>query len=441
MCGIFGLVIKAENGLFKDEVNVIGSMAIAGAVRGLDSVGIFAATKKKEFVWAKDTTPAQAFLETEAAQSVLKEAYSAGKVVIGHNRAATRGSVTIENAHPFVHDHLIGVHNGTIYSGLVLKDEYEVDSEALYAELAQSDASEVFPKINGAFACVWYDQKANTINFLRNKERPLHILEFERGFLIGSEAGMLQWMAARHNLGIPDKRKLLYFKENVHYSLNLEEYNYKVNNTFFHTEDLPEKKSVYLPVSTTGQKTTTPATTDYKAPTVGMPRKRSKVHFRLSHRYSDIKNGVKMTAFFGRTKLSEPVFFRTHSADKDFEFGPYYSGEVVGYEMINNRLHCQIKVRSVKVVEEEQEELKDAVKGAVSTLGKSSEGPTIRKTRNGHLFTKDLFLSKVKNGCTACTQQIDWEDAEDCYVHTQGICCPDCTVDIEALAESAKRVH
>ena len=38
------------------------------------------------------------------------------KVLIGHNRYATRGAVSELNAHPFEFGRVVGAHNGTIYN-------------------------------------------------------------------------------------------------------------------------------------------------------------------------------------------------------------------------------------------------------------------------------------------------------------------------------------
>ena len=48
-----------------------------------------------------------------------------------------------------------------------------VDSEILYAHLAKNGAEETFDRLEGAWACVWWDDQAETLNFIRNSERPL----------------------------------------------------------------------------------------------------------------------------------------------------------------------------------------------------------------------------------------------------------------------------
>jgi predicted glutamine amidotransferase len=102
---------------------------------------------------------------------------TASSVFIGHNRAATKGKVNANNAHPFVVDHIIGAHNGTlsILSHMELEDElgekFDVDSLAIFTHIARFGVHKTIPLLQGAWALVWYDKNENTVNFLRNKER------------------------------------------------------------------------------------------------------------------------------------------------------------------------------------------------------------------------------------------------------------------------------
>lgn len=101
--------------------------------------------------------------------------------VMGHNRAATVGAVTANNAHPFHHGAITGCHNGTISGGLNSLPVSNTivgntDSEKLiYALSTGMSIQEVMNSVTGAAALAWWDSKKQTFNLYRNKERPLFI--------------------------------------------------------------------------------------------------------------------------------------------------------------------------------------------------------------------------------------------------------------------------
>lgn len=98
------------------------------------------------------------------------------KALIGHNRYATTGAKTADNAHPFHHENIVGAHNGTLTSPFRLKDsgKFEVDSEAIFYNFAKEGFENTINNISGAWALTWFDGDNNTMNFIRNKERTLY---------------------------------------------------------------------------------------------------------------------------------------------------------------------------------------------------------------------------------------------------------------------------
>ena len=100
---------------------------------------------------------------------------------MGHIRAATAGSVNIDNAHPFKFGAVTLVHNGTLYKQGASIPTYDqsLDVDSMQIALALSKypvdkAAEVLSHIDGAFALVWYDERDKSVNMVRNSDRPLH---------------------------------------------------------------------------------------------------------------------------------------------------------------------------------------------------------------------------------------------------------------------------
>lgn len=153
-------------------------MLVFNQVRGMDSSGVAAVPKHGNDVkFFKDTGPATDLFYDKRFDRVF---HGFHKALFAHNRSATNGAVTSRNAHPFVLEHIIGMHNGTLHGAwrmdLKRSDDFGTDSEALLWNIQEYGAKEVISKIEGAWALVWYDTRDGTMNLLRNKERQLYYL-------------------------------------------------------------------------------------------------------------------------------------------------------------------------------------------------------------------------------------------------------------------------
>lgn len=166
-------------------------------MRGTDSTGAasvkrgFNNNKAVEVVVAKEVGHVYNLLNNryQKEYDFIDVMASQHRALLGHCRASTRGASTRSNAHPFDFETIVGTHNGTLgyQSHKELKGylRYDTDSEAIFNEIDLEGVSALMPKLKGypdpksnvtcedAYALVWYDSKDNTINFLRNKERPL----------------------------------------------------------------------------------------------------------------------------------------------------------------------------------------------------------------------------------------------------------------------------
>lgn len=199
MCGIvgvFGQVGIREDRIFKDMLRV-------DVVRGRDSTGIAAIRPDGGADTYKNVVLPEDLLSAAAVDALFKRV---NRGWIGHNRAATKGKVTVKNAHPFIFDHIVGVHNGTLSNQDLLEDGdlFESDSKAVFNHLCKLGHADMWRNLNGAAALVWWDCKKKTYNLLRNWQRPLFYAtdQFKRTLYVASEAWMIGACCTRDNRNV-----------------------------------------------------------------------------------------------------------------------------------------------------------------------------------------------------------------------------------------------
>ena len=194
MCGIVGMF---GTHLGTIELKIFRQLLIVDALRGEDSVGIVQVDKDWNVKCSKSLRSPQDFLSKDA---TTKE--SPKRILIGHNRHATVGDVNIENAHPFTEDHITGVHNGTLKNHKLLSggNKFEVDSRVLIYNIAKCGAEKTFSKVDGAYACVWWNSKRRSLNMIRNNQRPLHVHVEPYRYIWASEKEMLNLVLTRNNI-------------------------------------------------------------------------------------------------------------------------------------------------------------------------------------------------------------------------------------------------
>lgn len=180
MCGIVGIVGDLY---YKDE-KTMQSLLLLDYFRGTDSTGLASVSNAGVVKIAKLATDPITLFQFQKFKDALNG--NASKLFLGHNRASTSGVTNNLNAHPYQYGHITGVQNGTLeYKDKThleneLGDKYEVDSQALFASIDKFGVKETIEGIHegfsgdrGAWALVWYNKQEDTINFLRNRHRPL----------------------------------------------------------------------------------------------------------------------------------------------------------------------------------------------------------------------------------------------------------------------------
>jgi hypothetical protein len=202
------------------EEKIFNNLLILDSVRGTDSTGVAVIPRNGEVRVTKQIGDPFQLMDTKAYTRAFTGLH---RSLIGHNRFATVGGVSRKTAHPFEFDTLVGVHNGTLNTKYRLEDanQFQVDSENLYHHIDKKGLTDALHYLGGAWALVWWDKVAETMNFLRNKERPLYYTVTSDGKHVywASEDWMLTSALGRANI---KHCTPVMFDEDLHYSFAID---------------------------------------------------------------------------------------------------------------------------------------------------------------------------------------------------------------------------
>lgn len=173
MCGIVG---AASGSLSQREVNVFEDLMIVSNLRGRQGSGIVTVTRdvKKEHHLHCIKVVGSGIQAIGSSEYRKRIAEGTPSVLIGHTRWPTKGGTDLDAVHPHIFDKVVGVHNGTLTR---VNQDYvlakESDSNLLYKSINEDGIEEALAKSRGAYALVFIDSEKQTLNFIRNHERPL----------------------------------------------------------------------------------------------------------------------------------------------------------------------------------------------------------------------------------------------------------------------------
>jgi hypothetical protein len=243
MCGIVSIISKRQGGFWNADLEMFENLLILDTLRGLDSTGVFCVDSARQVGYLKVASHPFHLFAMQEYPKWRARAIQSGRILVGHNRKATQGSINSKNAHPFHSGNIVLVHNGTL-RGDHKKDfaPVDVDSHALAIAFDENGAENVIPKINGAFALIWWDVEKNRLFAIRNDERPLEIVETDDSFFVLSESWMALQLLAKDrkkvtNVTTIEPGKLYEFQIGGKHTIKDIEVqkDYWANNTTYHT--------------------------------------------------------------------------------------------------------------------------------------------------------------------------------------------------------------
>lgn len=192
MCGIFGIIsafnTKALTFALPRGSDILTDGMVITSLRGQDSTGVFQIQDTLKPYMYKKAMPAALFVDDATAQTYAAS-MARSMLTVVHCRAATHGSISDRNAHPFevpytdkngVEQLLLGVHNGSLHGwqSAAGADKFQVDSAFALAQIAKRGPDFLKDGIpDGAYSFVWWNSAAPTMaHFARNTERPMWML-------------------------------------------------------------------------------------------------------------------------------------------------------------------------------------------------------------------------------------------------------------------------
>jgi len=189
MCGICGVSINTkEKENLSLATGMFRSLLAENTSRGKHSTGIVYLSSNK-YQMVKGVLPG-----TEAQNFVHPSRDNTG--FLGHTRFATVGNINNrKNIHPFETEHIIGVHNGTIFNYKHLKRQFELepkgdcDSEIIFC-LIDKLGIEGLKHVEGTYMLAYiYKDKPDIIHLFTNGSKPLLCIYIKDTLLaFGSEA-------------------------------------------------------------------------------------------------------------------------------------------------------------------------------------------------------------------------------------------------------------
>jgi len=189
------------------KMDIFRHLMVINTLRGKDGGGLISVPKDKsgktKVFRTNETTAADMMYDSAVSQYFSKKEHLPS-CIVGHARFPTSGGNALEDCHPFIGSHTIGVHNGTLETvngtPITKKDH---DSKLLFRALdASRQPVRVLADTKGPMALVWVNKQTQRLWFFRNKDRPLHLA------MVEGDPETLFWSSEADGLAYVLKRKV-----------------------------------------------------------------------------------------------------------------------------------------------------------------------------------------------------------------------------------------
>jgi hypothetical protein len=216
------------------------------SLRGEHSTGVYSyhpyRPKKEKHKLRKELGPSPLFILRDDGRKVQESSLGTvmSDVIFGHCRYATKGKITVENAHPFDTGRYVGMHNGTL-TDKKYRHETKTDSEMMFLDMEERGIVPVLNDLDymSAYSIAMFDKRTEEVIFATNGDRPLNfaVNNKRRTMYFASELSALKFAAGRHREDVT----FYSFEKNKVYSANVNDVTHQNDHAFWDIEDLEPK--------------------------------------------------------------------------------------------------------------------------------------------------------------------------------------------------------
>jgi len=263
MCGICGLI---GPGIIAKDLEVFTDLMWANGLRGPHSTGLFVVTpggpyKKEKFRMKRSLGHSVDFLMNDSRNKIenrmIRSMFS--QLFMAHSRWATKGEITVSNAHPFDTGTLVSCHNGTL-TDKEYQDKRMTDSELMFRDMEDRGIKAVLEDLDwgSAYAISSYNKRTNILTLARNSQRPLFfgVSKSRAVMYYASELEALDFVASRNGISLNR------YEVDPDTMIQFDISKVSSSSTFWNTTDIDTSKQGFYEISKSNKTNTGVGTED-----------------------------------------------------------------------------------------------------------------------------------------------------------------------------------